>query len=493
MARKKGNDFLGSIKVFFVFFVILICIITLSGGTTVIGNNQSTSSAQYCRCSTEGLCAVYSESSGCVCLPCDANPDKPSQPDPTKPDPSTPDPVVPTPSKNCNASLDTCQAHGKRVDALYTKLKYNRDDDRNPLVLFVSSERKHCSDWNTMINSAGGCYQKTMYRLIEYLAEAGMTVGFTCLGYSGNRFLSPSGAIIAEPSYFKTPYFTVAEREMNVMHYMVDHYDSPLLGYQSHDAIFATSSSKLRSGHAYFSNAVRKESTERFVFMGVSQWHTLEMKKHVSSVDQKKMTYDVLYNVLDRSLPLKIKAKEDRDLNRLFFGSAHGDARKRAENIAMSQLKNDNFTLWVTGPSYYFSTIPNDHDNIHYEKPMPEWKFSETISSSLAYLYPANHPEAFGCVFAMANSMGVPVITTHRGAAPEVLSQLDEQVVDFSKTNIKDQLIRWRNDPPKLKADARFTPVAVVGKIVGILEGKIWDTNYNISGPQPDLGELSNQ
>ncbi|KAL0239056.1 hypothetical protein PCE1_004747 [Barthelona sp. PCE] len=506
--RSSGKGFNKQFVLLLGFFVFVLFMLIMTNKTIIHTEDKTT---QFCHCQTADTYAIYVEGQGCTCLPTHTVTHKKNESD-TEGD-TTHDTGHDTEDEHesgddtheethehetdttdddlsqfCNTNIDTCASHGHRIKALYTKTGYSANDTRNPLVLFVSSEPHHCKGWQQTLSGSGGCYQKTMYRLIEYAAGAGMTIGFTCQRYRGSVMKSPSGAVIAPLSYFSKPYFTIAEREPPVLLKVAQTFDSPLLGWQSHDAHYATQARHLTGAQGTFTNAVRKESTKRFVFMGVSQWHTLEMKKHVSNVDQKKMTYDVLFNVLDREL-MTYKPHSERDLKRLFFGSAHSDARKIAERLVIDQLKADKYSLWVTGPSYSFGGHHTNHDNIIYKSPMTESQFTETIATSLGYLYPAIGCEAFGCVFSQANALGIPVLTTNVGAAPEVLGQDTSQVIDsFDNVDLKTIINRWNNNPPSVKADSRFTPIAVVGRLVAIMEGDEWDQQYDIKGPAPDLG-----
>jgi glycosyltransferase involved in cell wall biosynthesis len=112
--------------------------------------------------------------------------------------------------------------------------------------------------------------------------------------------------------------------------------------------------------------------------------------------------------------------------------------------------------LVVTNPGY-FDMPAIEQDGVDVLGTCTHSEVMERIRGSLCLFGMHTYPENFGIVFAECHAMGIPVLTTPIGAAPEVIAD-HEQLIDADDVDrIVARLKRWRaGGRPEVVAQDRF-------------------------------------
>lgn len=122
--------------------------------------------------------------------------------------------------------------------------------------------------------------------------------------------------------------------------------------------------------------------------------------------------------------------------------------------------------LFVGNPGY----LPDSElssgttDNLVFLGSLPHSDIIYHVRNSLAVFYPnCVFPETFGLVLAEANAVGTPVLTSHLGAAPEVLSPAYSQCLDVkNKQAVISRILAWQKDRPAVSCKPAFRLTAVI-------------------------------
>ena len=147
----------------------------------------------------------------------------------------------------------------------------------------------------------------------------------------------------------------------------------------------------------------------------------------------------------------------DYDPNQLIFASSpHKGIKKTIEVFKQVKRAIPEMKLLVTNPGYA-ATEAVEADGVEVLGVMDHDELFTKISNSLCYFGMQTHPENFGIIFAECHAMGVPVLTTPIGAAPEVVGDW-EQLVDADEVErIIERIKRWRaNGRPQVSSHDRF-------------------------------------
>ena len=147
----------------------------------------------------------------------------------------------------------------------------------------------------------------------------------------------------------------------------------------------------------------------------------------------------------------------DYDPNQMIFASSpHKGIKKTIEVFKQIKRAIPEMKLLVTNPGYA-ATEASEADGVEVLGVLNHDEVFEKISNSLCYFGMQTHPENFGIIFAECHAMGVPVLTTPIGAAPEVVGDCEQLVNADDVERIIARIKRWRaNGRPQVSRHDRF-------------------------------------
>jgi glycosyltransferase involved in cell wall biosynthesis len=192
----------------------------------------------------------------------------------------------------------------------------------------------------------------------------------------------------------------------------------------------------------------------------VSQFH----KENASQVralchPNKRPKIRVIYNpvMVDKSDGTPTK---DKDL--VFFSSPHKGLVETVEVFARFREFPElaHFKLKVANPGYF--EIPEHIKGramVEILGPMPHAQMMMELSNAFAVLHLNSvFPETFGLVHAEAMALGIPVITSHLGANPEILTHPHFMTDVRDIRSVVHKLIDWvKYGAPKARLDNKFS------------------------------------
>lgn len=135
----------------------------------------------------------------------------------------------------------------------------------------------------------------------------------------------------------------------------------------------------------------------------------------------------VIYNPIE---PEKLINSKPYDPNKVaFFSSPHKGLQQTIELFLNLQPTNPNLKFYYSNPGY-FDDYTYHHPNIINLGRLAHPEVIEFIKDAFCVFYGNTiYPETFGLIFAEANALGIPVLCYDLGAAQEVLSSPEQQIV----------------------------------------------------------------
>ena len=148
------------------------------------------------------------------------------------------------------------------------------------------------------------------------------------------------------------------------------------------------------------------------------------------------------------------------DCNKLIFVSSIQKGLSYALKIFKRLVQEaPQFKLYVSNPSHSFDLRMSLNENIKILGKVTHAENIKEMRSSFC-MFNLNHvfPETFGIALAEANAVGTPVLTHKIGAAPEVLSNNHEQIVNtHDEKLVIERLMKWyREGRPTVYAKEVF-------------------------------------
>jgi glycosyltransferase involved in cell wall biosynthesis len=147
----------------------------------------------------------------------------------------------------------------------------------------------------------------------------------------------------------------------------------------------------------------------------------------------------------------------DYDRNQMIFASSpHKGIKKTIEVFKQVKRAIPEMKLLVTNPGYA-ATEAVEANGVEVLGVMDHDELFEKISNSLCYFGMQTHPENFGIIFAECHAMGVPVLTTPIGAAPEVVGDWEQLINADDVERVIARIKRWRAEGrPQASSHDRF-------------------------------------
>jgi glycosyltransferase involved in cell wall biosynthesis len=145
----------------------------------------------------------------------------------------------------------------------------------------------------------------------------------------------------------------------------------------------------------------------------------------------------------------------DYDKNKLIYFSSPHKGLERTLAL-FPKLRAHGFTLSIANPGYLPDAAIN-MDGVTVLGALPHAEVMKELQSSLCVLHLNDvFPETFGLVHAEANALGVPVLTSIKGANREILMN-HEQLVDVRDDEaVIRKLLGWRIQRPVVKGRDEF-------------------------------------
>lgn len=212
-----------------------------------------------------------------------------------------------------------------------------------------------------------------------------------------------------------------------------------------------------------------KETMNKFIkfnipIVVISEYH----KKHWTT-NYPGINTHIIYNALFPEFFIKNKTDEstyNKDHIIVASGWAQRDMSKVFKITSEYYKKNNNFRLLLITPSY----SPDDKiDKTEYPFIIQlgnlknKTEYSKLLQSCLCVMSTSSK-ETFGCVFAEALHLGVPVIVDNTNSGTNEVVPI-EQICDFNNTEeVIQKIEEYRNNRPVVYLNEKFYETAVINK-----------------------------
>ena len=130
--------------------------------------------------------------------------------------------------------------------------------------------------------------------------------------------------------------------------------------------------------------------------------------------------------------------------------SAKTDWKRLWEIFVALRKQDSRFRLAIACPSYFASKLPGLGQvpkGVRSLGSLPRSTILKMVGQALAVIYPTQHQESFGAIFAESNEIGTPVLTNHvaGSTAHEMLFPVEGQILDENAQNeaFVDTLLAW--------------------------------------------------
>jgi len=169
-----------------------------------------------------------------------------------------------------------------------------------------------------------------------------------------------------------------------------------------------------------------------------------------------KLLIKTVYNsvCMDEFDPKILRQPPDSELKLVFFSSPHKGLDQVLRVFAHIKKKLSNAKLYIANPGYLDSkhTLP---DGVVSLGALSKGELYAHIASAFCVFYPqSSFAETFGLIYVEANALGTPVLCADIGAAREILSNPDTQIVTPpTEIAFLKRLESWiKNGRPQFKA-----------------------------------------
>ena len=207
--------------------------------------------------------------------------------------------------------------------------------------------------------------------------------------------------------------------------------------------------------------------------VAVSHHHRRVMTRFITEREgslASAIPMEVAYNPLAPGLRADPRSEYDPD-KLLFLSSPHKGLDEVVRHFLRLRNRFPNLRLHVANPGYLDWAVPQAEGIVHLGK-LPHSEASRHLRESFCLFYPQrSFAETFGLVFAEANAVGTPVMAHPLGAAPEILGDDTEQLVDAGDDDaVLDRFVAWRRDGrPQVEGRPEFEIAAVCHNWLSIL------------------------
>lgn len=177
----------------------------------------------------------------------------------------------------------------------------------------------------------------------------------------------------------------------------------------------------------------------------VSQWQKTQALELFRSHNIRKYPKTkILYN------PIANDLKPDSthvDRNKLVFFSSPHKGLSQALTLFQKLREHDpEFRLYVANPGYLANMDVSTAKNVFNLGELSHAEVLQQVREALCVFYPNSiFPETFGLVFAEANAVGTPVLTHDLGAAREVLTSPNTQIVGCNISEVVHKVRSWKD------------------------------------------------
>jgi len=191
--------------------------------------------------------------------------------------------------------------------------------------------------------------------------------------------------------------------------------------------------------------------------LGVSLWHQEQIKDRLFQTRvEGRIPVRYIYNpVSDALLPDPTTVTRPEKL--VFFSSPHKGLEQTLEFFTYVRRALPDALLYIFNPGYQIKDLVSLPGVVN-RGPQPHPEVVNEVRDSLCTFY-INRvvPETFGLVYAESNAVGVPVLTHKIGAAPEILSPANAQMVDTtSPAAVVETVKAWRKARPQVECKPEF-------------------------------------
>lgn len=177
----------------------------------------------------------------------------------------------------------------------------------------------------------------------------------------------------------------------------------------------------------------------------VSEWQKVRLL-HVLKEGTNLTKYPKIHVIYNPVAPMLAPDMTHIDEHKLvFFSSPHKGLLETLEIFQALVELQPKFRLYVANPGYFNQMDLSKYKNVVELGELGHAEVLQHVRSALCVFYP-NYvfPETFGLVMAEANAVGTPVITHELGAAREVLTKPEEQIVDcMDKNKVMEKVVSW--------------------------------------------------
>jgi glycosyltransferase involved in cell wall biosynthesis len=215
---------------------------------------------------------------------------------------------------------------------------------------------------------------------------------------------------------------------------------------------------------------------QNFKLIAVSAWHSNQFDHKTGG----HYSPQFVHNPIEDTLRGDGRAV---DMNKfVFFSSPHKGFNETIRIFEEVHNKWPDAKLYYSNPGYYPDAQASKPYLINMGQ-MSNTKVLEFIKDAFCVFYPnISYPETFGIIYAEANALGIPVLCHDLGAASEVLSDPEKQMVDCNKTEeIIARIELWRSERPSICAreDFRLSNILVKWEeVLGLETIKYEETEY---------------
>lgn len=192
----------------------------------------------------------------------------------------------------------------------------------------------------------------------------------------------------------------------------------------------------------------------------VSEWHKAQMYDAMMQVQfQGQIPSRRIYNpIADDLQPDQNVVVDDQKM--VFFSSPHKGLEHTLKVFERFQDFEElrDVKLYIANPGYYADHKTGGLRNVVNLGALSHAQVIAQVRSALCVLHlNAVFPETFGLVYAEANAVGTPFITSRMGAVPEVTDH-PQELIDVKDTKaVIDRLIAWKRDGrPKVRGNPAF-------------------------------------
>jgi glycosyltransferase involved in cell wall biosynthesis len=192
--------------------------------------------------------------------------------------------------------------------------------------------------------------------------------------------------------------------------------------------------------------------TEPAQLLAVSNWHSAQIQNALFGLN-KGLTVTTVYNPVE-TYGLTRAPYDEHKL--IFLSSPHKGLDQVLDIFKQVREVEPRFKLCVANPGY-FKDAESLPEGVVQLGQLPHREMIKELATSLCLFYPQNvFPETFGLVMAEANALGVPVLTSSIGAAPEILENPYQMQVYLNPKRIVNTVIEWSKHRPIVRGKRQF-------------------------------------